>query len=453
MASIVGVACHFGLCRSSKRANRLFPGGQNLGAPAAPHGASQEGYNVCVAAGCNQFESDSSNPLQHQCGMHTVCKRCPTPGVSNADICHLFPPTQGRINVIEGSMDTTSSGHHGAYEGGHSEDDEGDEGSFLEINSFDMKFRPSTSNADIKSYARSCAVDRDGFVDVAVRVVLQWYKVPGKESPKEAAYEEEGEEDGMLEMEPASRLSLDDLDYSSDDEGGSFLEIFPQLGEKLRGMFSSDKDSDDDGSDGGDHGAIGMVVHGLAAAGHGAYNRVKRLFKSPKLQVHYSVSHQTLSSCRQSQRWEGSLHGSSLIFTSNQNIRILASNLQSKFFVDNLKVHVTCKDCEQLQSRSCVQVHCAQRQPPARIHALRSFTHPPTAPTLQPIAMHPPPAAGIGHAVPPIAPAAVHTAPLNVYDPNTIVAHIASHSGNFADAPGVLIATIVILLCTIELLG
>ncbi|GFE54219.1 hypothetical protein BaOVIS_016230 [Babesia ovis] len=433
---------------------------------------------ICHAAGCHNRDTTSST-IDPQCGSQTICQHCPVPAVTKSDICYLSKLSPNQVNVAEGHLSTTNSGDAGEHE-----ENEHEEGShaFLEVVPYDMHFTPSTTDKELKSHASLCHVDKDGYVDLSIRVMIQWYKIPGKKQDEGAPLFDEDEI-----QEAASHNS-------------SFLQFLPNVMDKLKSLNPFKRSDDDDsGSHHSDDGDIseGTKTELLMHAGNYVHSRVKRLFTNPKLHIHFSVNHRSVSTCRQSQQWKGKMEDKSLLFTAVQNFKIQAKELKPKFLKDAVKVHVTCKHCEIVDSRSCVQITCNKKLPPTRRFSPSLHATQPMGGIMQPSSslggahhlpgtVYPPIGNG-GHHAPPfphvgghgahniaaVAHGGQHVVPVQhlghpyshastgghavpqhvLHNPHEMVAHPGHvlFGNGFGDIHGVMTAILLMLLCTIEL--
>ncbi|ORM39456.1 uncharacterized protein BXIN_2980 [Babesia sp. Xinjiang] len=402
-------ACLFGLLASigvrHGGAARIFPVANNPWGIAEHAAVYPSADLICHAAGCTSRDTGTSNPIDPHCGSQTVCQECPTPALTTADTCYLSRILPDQVNLMEGHLNNIRMGE-GASDNTTSDADD-DEGSFLQAVPFEMQFQPSTTETEVKSNKAMCALDKDGTIDAVVRITVQWYKTPnkGNSQPTDAYYE-----GSMLEITQNTNPTDEIVLAQKVANNQSFLEFFPGMMGKLKNMNPFKKSDDDSSDDGGDSGDDGH--HMLMQAGSFAHNKIKRLFTNTKLQIHFSVSHRKVTNCRQQQRWKGTLHGKSMVFTATQHVKITPADFQTKFFKEAIKMNVTCKNCENIEARSCVQITCTKKPPFTRRYSSSLQATLPTSGVMQPSFPTPSPAfvaapqqAGftappVGHAVP-----------------------------------------------------
>ncbi|EDO07400.1 uncharacterized protein BBOV_IV010470 [Babesia bovis T2Bo] len=316
---------------------------------------------ICHAAGCTSRDTTTSNAVDPQCGSQTVCQSCPIPSLNSGDICYLSRLTPNEINVLEGHLDNVAATPVSASS---DNGDEEERDSFLEVIPFDMPLKITTPESEIRTNSASCNSTSDGYIDLVVRVVVQWYRVPGRKMHEAAPiFDEEGHRAGML---MAGFDAAKDM-ISSRHDDGSFLEFKPNIMESFK-KLNIFKKSDDEDIGGDDEGPMTDAEkrHVITRAGNFAYRQARKIFVNPTLHIHFSMNHRNITSCRQPQRWDGAVEDQSLVFTAVQNIRVKESDLKGSFFKEALKMHVNCEHCEVIEARSCVQVTCNKKIAPAR---------------------------------------------------------------------------------------
>lgn len=430
--------------------------------PAAPAGMDQKSALICYVAGCTSHDATSFNKIEPTCGSETICQSCPIPAVTSGDVCSLVRLDAGQVNVVEGVMIATNkvSRNLDAETGGNAADhDDEDEESFLQIDTFDMQFNPSTSEAEMKSHVASCSMDAHRNMDVSVRIVLQWYKVPGMK-PSGNTTGKSPEDGVMLDITPPSENLVGSTISHWDAHRPSFLEILPTLTRKLKGLLSSDKDEYDSEDKSDDDHKSPYKVNSLVTKGKSLFKYVKEKFANPKLNIHFTVSDQAITKCRQMQRWKGELSDKSLLYTAVQNFKLDASKMNGEFLKRAIRVHVTCKDCETVQYVSCVQVLCRQKEVARRSWGLTSQSPTRSSGIIQPSFPMPVPASvGLPAPTPSLSPSPATLTPMPttvfraVYSPDTLVSGwtpAANHTSN-AQITSARLAIVALLLCVANL--
>lgn len=326
---------------------------------------------ICHSAGCEESDDPKFNELQPMCGNQLVCKACENPAGNSGKICYLTRADPDSVNVIEGSLQSENNHlkHHDSGNSQHhyneEDEDEDDYASFLQFDNDDMKFVPSTADSTIKTNAASCALDESRNLDVSVRVIIQWYKVPGMKPPKKAS-DSHHEEGAMLDLSPMSYVQIGDKISHWDPHMPSFLGLFPKF-KKIKNVFSSRKNSDDEEPEDYDQEEPSNgKKKGFFQKGKDLFRSVSEKLKQPTIDVNFAVSDQTITYCRQTQRWSGEMKGKSLVYTAVQNIKVLPSQMTGDFFKQAIRVHAICKDCEVVKYLSCVQILCRKKQPVVR---------------------------------------------------------------------------------------
>ncbi|BAM39208.1 conserved hypothetical protein [Theileria orientalis strain Shintoku] len=383
------------------------------------HAQGQDNNIICQTAKCDYKSNTIYNVTSPECGNHYTCQECPA-SFGN-DICYLGITSDGWVLVTEGSLQIVNNNRvytnnskpkeQKPEKQGYGDEYDEDEEAFLQLNnegddlfdypgtSFVHKFVATQTFAYndhhgekwLAENKRQCQVDKEGNLDLSVRLIFQYFRSPldvSSDTGQNANQEHYPDENmSALELSEASGAAS-----ASNSAGGTACGCSKKTsaagatggngGVSLlqTAYFGGDEDDDggDDDSEGGNlfstaakRGLKFSLRKGselkkkLGNTIKFLYEKAQVMITKPEVHIHFVVDDIRIRNCRQPLSWAGEMSSGAMLFVANQNFKVRHDALTVDFLRKAVRAHASVRGIYDLAFNSCVQLHCTKSAPAA----------------------------------------------------------------------------------------
>ncbi|UKK00537.2 hypothetical protein MACK_000611 [Theileria orientalis] len=371
------------------------------------------------------------------------------PASFGTDICYLGITSDGWVLLTEGSLQIVNNNRvytnnskpkeEKPEKKGYEDEYDEDEEAFLELNSEgdDLFDYPGTSFVHkfvatqtfayndhhgekwLADNKKQCQVDKDGNLDLSVRLIFQYFRSPldvSGDMGQNANNQEHYQDDHMSALELSETSASSSTSTSRGGTGcgcskkarlvGSDSSVVSnakgtgagannnatannsagdQPGVSGVSLIQTSFFGGDDDDDGGDDGVEGgnmfstVAKRGLKLSlkkgselkkklGNTIkflYEKAQVIITKPEVHIHFVVDDIKIRNCRQPLSWAGEMSSGAMLFVANQNFKVRHDALTVDFLKKAVRVHASVRGIYDLAFNSCVQLHCTKSTPVA----------------------------------------------------------------------------------------